>query len=210
MTARTDSSDAPPLATEIAKLFPPQGRWSEADYLELTSHCRGMVEFVEGTVEVLEVPTEAHQLIVQYLFLTLHSFVAPRELGTTVLAPFRIRTTENRFREPDLALLLAERRELRGNDYWSGADLVVEVVSDDPKGRRRDLETKREEYARAGVREYWIVDPSKRLFTVLTLADLTSTRYEVFGEFAVGQLATSSLLAGFSVDVGSVFLAAEH
>jgi Uma2 family endonuclease len=51
----------------------------------------------------------------------------------------------------------AEHRNRRTFDYWEGADLVVEIVNrDDPA---RDLETKRAEYAEAGIPEYWIVDP---------------------------------------------------
>jgi Uma2 family endonuclease len=45
------------------------------------------------------------------------------------------------------------------DEYWEGADLVMEVVSSHDEDRRRDLVVKREEYARAGIAEYWIVDP---------------------------------------------------
>ena len=53
--------------------------------------------------------------------------------------------------------------------FWEGADLVMEVVSDDD--RRRDVVTKRLEYAKAGIAEYWIVDPQQATITVLKLAD---------------------------------------
>jgi Uma2 family endonuclease len=77
-----------------------------------------------------------------------------------------------------------------------GAELAMEVVSDDD--RRRDLETKRFEYARAGISEYWIVDPLKEQITVLKL---DGSAYVVHGEFKKGDRATSVLLPGFSVDV---------
>ena len=76
----------------------------------------------------------------------------------------------------------------------------MEVVSpDDP---RRDLVTKRREYARAGIPEYWIVDPTQRSITVLTLNEQT---YAFHGEFDEGAVATSVSLDGFTVSVDAVF-----
>ena len=54
-----------------------------------------------------------------------------------------------------------------GEQFSLGADLVIEVVSD--QGRPRDLEIKRQEYAQAGIPEYWIVDPQLEQITVLAL-----------------------------------------
>jgi len=44
---------------------------------------------------------------------------------------------------------------------------VIEVVS--PSNRSRDLLTKRALYGRAGVREYWLVDPEARTIEILAL-----------------------------------------
>ena len=72
----------------------------------------------------------------------------------------------------------------------------MEVVSDDD--RRRDLETKRQEYAQAGIPEYWIVDPRQARITVLHLDGAT---YAVHGDFPMGTQATSPLFPGFTLDV---------
>lgn len=206
MNAQTNSTESGSLATEIARIFPPQGHWETEDYLRVTEHSRCLVELVDGTVEVLEMPTESHQLIVQFLFLAFHSFIAPRRLGTLVFAPIRMRTVGNRFREPDLAFLATKHADKRGNDFWRGADLVVEVVSDDRASRVRDLETKRAEYARSGIEEYWIVDPSAKSVSVLTL---NQGQYVEWGVFLAGETATSTLLPGFAVGVDEVWRAAE-
>lgn len=82
--------------------------------------------------------------------------------------------------------------------YCEKADLVIEVVSD--KNRPHDIETKRIEYARAGIPEYWIIDPKKETITVLVLKSKQRT-YVEFGTFRKGQQAASKLLRGFAIDV---------
>src|SRR5216684_646925 len=72
--------------------------------------------------------------------------------------------------------------------------------------RERDLVTKREEYARAGIGEYWIIDPEQQTITVL---GLDGEQYRLHGEFALGQRAASAVLPGFEVDVATVFAAGE-
>ena len=62
-----------------------------------------------------------------------------------------------------------EHRDRIGEEYWEGADLVMEVVSRDAESRKRDLLQKPLEYAEAGIQEYWIVDPRKSSIMVLTL-----------------------------------------
>ena len=178
---------------EIAYLFPAQGAWSEEEYLALNAN--RLVEFSHGRLEVLVMPTELHQRIVLYLYRVLHEVVSAAGLGL-VLVALRVRLWPGKYREPDIVLMLAEHAGRRHDVYWEGADLVMEVVSDDD--RRRDVETKRFEYARAGIPEYWIVDPSQGYITVLRLA---GDHYDMHGKFAAGTRASSALLPAFSVDV---------
>jgi Uma2 family endonuclease len=183
---------------DIARLFPTQGHWSVQEYLDLQGN--HLVEFSNGYVEVLPMPTMRHQLIVALLWRLLSDFVDHRQLGRTLFAPFRIRLSPVQIREPDVVVMLSRNAHRMSNEYWDGADLVVEVVSD--SDRLRDLETKRTEYARAGIPEYWIVDPQTRTITVLTL---NGSSYAVHGEFGAGARADSVLLAGFSVAADEVF-----
>jgi Uma2 family endonuclease len=177
-------------------LFPDQGSWSEDDYLELdTNH---LVEFTHGYVEVLPMPKTSHQQIVQHLSNLLLAFVSARSLGTVLFAPLRVRLRRKKYREPDVVFMLSEHADRMGEDFWLGADLVMEVVSDDPELRERDLVKKRSDYAKAGIPEYWIIDPDQRKVTVLKL---DGRQYTVHGEFGPGTRAESSLLEGFGVDV---------
>jgi Uma2 family endonuclease len=118
------------------------------------------------------------------------------------VAPLRVRLGRRQFREPDVVFMLKEHGNRIGEQFWKGADLVMEVVSDDPESRDRDLVLKRREYARAGIAEYWIVDPRERAITVLRLS---GKHYTVHGVFPKGTMASSHLLAGFTVEVDNAF-----
>jgi Uma2 family endonuclease len=107
---------------------------------------------------------------------------------------------EGKFREPDLLLVLDAEDHRRQNAFWLGADLVIEIVSpDDPK---RDIKTKRTDYAEARIPEYWIVNPEDETIAVLRLA---GHRYVDHGIFHRGDAATSALLSDFTVSVSDVF-----
>lgn len=205
----TESIDVtePEPAWDIATLYPLQGCWTEEDYLEVTGSTNRLVEFTDGEIEVLPMPTEMHQLIVRFLVDRLRQIVDPQRLGTVLFAPLRVRVRKGKFREPDVVLMLAEHSHRRGNAYWQGPDLVMEVVSPDVRSHERDYDQKSFDYAEGGVSEYWIVDPQKETITVLKLV---GDSYAVHGEFRSGQRATSPLLDGFDVDVAQVFAAGQE
>lgn len=183
---------------DIAYLFPPQGSWTEEEYLAFDQGASRRLEFTDGYIEVLPVPTELHQLLLLYFYEALSAFVRPRKLGLVLTSGLRIRLRPGQIREPDVVFMRADNAARRSNKFWEGADLVMEVVSDRPEDRERDLERKPREYAAAGIPEYWILDPTMNRILVLTLA---GDRYLTHGEFRPGERATSVLLEGFSLDV---------
>ena len=150
----------------VADLSALQGFWTQAQYLKLTNHGNRLIEFTDGWLEVLPMPTQRHQAISRFLFLALVTFVHDRG-GNVFYAPWRLRIRDGKFREPDLLLVRDAGDPRCRDDYWRGADLVVEVVS--PAVPDRDLVDKRADYAEAGVPEYWIVNPSGETMTVLAL-----------------------------------------
>lgn len=194
--ARSSQPGEPPW--EIALLYPLQGSWNESDYLELRTN--RLVEFSDGCIEVLPMPTKLHQRIVRFLSFLVHQFVSARGLGEVPFAPLPVRLWESKFREPDIVYLRPERSEYRGQP--EGADLVIEVVSEGEENRLRDIETKRREYARAGIPEYWIVDPENQRVTVLVLQEAA---YREHGVFGLGDSVTSAILPGLTVAVADIF-----
>jgi Uma2 family endonuclease len=196
----------PEPAWDVAFLYPAQGYWTVEDYLELSESAEQIVEFTDGHIEVLPMPTPLHQRILLYLIDALRDFVKPRKLGEALPAMLRVAVGKRKFRGPDIAFVLAENKSKKNDKYWHGADLVMEIVSPDPKCRERDLERKPVDYAEAGISEYWIVDPQEERISVLKLS---GDAYALHGEFRKGEIATSRLLAGFSVAVNDVFRAGE-
>lgn len=185
---------------EIAYLFPLQGTWTEEEYLALeTNH---LVEFSDGYLEVLPMPTTSHQFMVAYLYGLLLGFVSSQDLGRVVFSPLKVRVSPKKYREPDVVFMRKEHADRIGDDYWEGADLVMEVVSGDKKDRERDLEKKTQDYAKGGIPEYWIIDPEQEKITVL---HLHGKKYSTHGEFKKGETATSPTLPGFAVEVSTVF-----
>ena len=199
MAVRSQPAPAAPTSPEaLASLLR-----DEREYLRLTDHTNRVIELAGGRVQELLMPTDTHQAVLLFLYLRFHGYLEPRG-GVVRVAPLRLRVHAGVFREPDV-LLLRDRSDPRRQDrYWTGADLVAEVVS--PDDQDRDLIEKRADYAAAGIPEYWIADPRDESITVLTLR---GGAYVEHGAFARGEAATSPLLAGFTADVAAVFDAPE-
>src|SRR5579859_1651854 len=97
------------LTWEVAQLFPPQGSWSQEDYLGLENHCGGhiRVELFNGRLEVLPVPTKTHQLIILFLLKALEAFVSRHAPGLVLFSGIRVKVPKKtkddpEFREPDV------------------------------------------------------------------------------------------------------------
>jgi Uma2 family endonuclease len=183
----------------LFEVLPPQGAWSEEQYLALTDHTNRLIEFTDGYLEPLPMPTDRHQCILAYLYEVFAGFIRPRG-GKVHFAPLRLRVRPRKFREPDLLLLLSTTDPRRQDRFWSGADLAVKVVS--PDKPHRDLVDKRGDYAEAGVPEYWIVNPEDETVMVLRLH---GSAYVDLGTYRHSDHAPSALLSGFSVEVNAVF-----
>jgi Uma2 family endonuclease len=192
-------------AWEVATLFPEQGEWSEEAYLQLTDGTNRRIEYTDGRLEFLEMPTEIHENLVRFLFFALHPFVEQQKLGVVYWTGVRLRIRPRKVRLPDIIFLHKDHFHARHNRVWDSADLVMEVVSDDSKDRERDYEQKLFDYAEAKIAEYWIVDYERRLVIVNRLE---GDRYVAL-QFTPGQQAASKLLAGFSIDLNDLFAVCE-
>lgn len=185
---------------EIATFFPVQGNWTVDEYFLLNRN-RG-VEFVDGRLEFLPVPTKTHELIAAHLYRLFYAFVSAANLGRVFYAGYRVRVDGAKYREPDITFISRDHEPHVCEQFTDVADIVLEIIS--PNSPARDLAVKRAEYAQAGIPEYWIVDPRDQTITVLMLP-AGASEYAEAGKYAAGQQAESVLLAGLRVDVIAAF-----
>jgi len=185
---------------ELATLYSAQGGWTVDEYLALTQSTNRLIEFNQGVLEFPAMPTRKHQEIVAYLYQLLLGRLGSK--AGVWFAPIRVRVAPEKFREPDLIVFRDKTDKRAANEFFDGADLVMEVVSPDEANHERDYQTKRAEYQAAGIPEYWIVDPNTRQITVLKL---TKGKYIEHAVATEGQSAKSATLKGFEAEVTVVF-----
>lgn len=152
-------------------------------------------EWVNGEVIEFMPASDTHQGLLNFLNHLINLYVKLMGLGTVRLAPYAMRVTPRSVREPDLLFLSTEHSARRTEKLLAGpADLVVEIVSDDSV--RRDRDEKYHEYAAAGVREYWVIDPRDGRRRADFFRLVAEGRYELFATEDDARV-ESSVLAGF-------------
>jgi Uma2 family endonuclease len=107
-------------------------------------------------------------------------------------------------RHPDLAVFLSVPPPIENASLWRHwfPEIVIEVVS--PSSRKRDYQEKPDEYLRLGAKEYWIVDPRKRVMVVMRRV---RNRW-VESALQPPALYETRLLPGLEFSCGAVFEAA--
>jgi Uma2 family endonuclease len=119
-------------------------------------------EWAEGVVIKMSPASAQHTLLTQYFIQWLNAYFALNPIGKVFNAPFVMQMPAiGRFREPDIQIILNENPGTLTNTAMIGpADICIEVVS--PESVVRDYGDKFNEYEKAGVREYWIIDPVRQ------------------------------------------------
>ncbi len=180
---------------------PKQGQWTEDQYAALPNDDK-RYEIVDGVLYMAPPsPNDFHQgasnLFATYL--TIH--VQFKGLGRVYTAPFDVCLNSNTVVQPDVIVILSENlHKITHKGIVGGPDLAIEIGS--PSTESYDRLVKWNAYARAEVREYWIVDPLKQNIEVLVLEDET---YQSLGVFSDEQLLPSLVVPEFPVRVKQFF-----
>jgi Uma2 family endonuclease len=151
---------------EMAQITRPAGTWTYEDLFSLPEDGR-RYEIIEGELYEMPSPSWAHATVVANLIAMLIPMVDLRG-GRWRTAPLDVFFQGADPVQPDIVVLLPGSRARPNERGVVGPpDLVIEVLS--PSNRGHDLLTKRSLYARAGVKEYWLVDPDSRTIEILAL-----------------------------------------
>ena len=140
------------------------------DYLRLPEDQR--VELIDGVFYDMAAPTTIHQSIAGFLHKKFLDFVmANKGPCFPFISPVDVQLDcdDKTVVQPDV-LVVCDRTKYKNGRVFGAPDLVIEVLS--PSTRRKDMQLKMYKYAGAGVREYWMVDPEKKLVVQYDLEHL--------------------------------------
>ena len=161
-------------------------------------------ELIDGEHYVTPSPNTKHQRVLGNLHLLIRSWLEDHSIGQVFLAPYDVVFSEFDVVEPDLLYLSNERASqvLTPLHARGVPELVVEIAS---KGtRKRDETIKRRLYERAGVSEYWVVDPEIDVIRVYRReGDGFARPIELSRE--AGDVLVTPLLPGLELPLGRIF-----
>jgi Uma2 family endonuclease len=143
-------------------------RMNAAQYFQLGEDPAGIrLELVNGEIAVSPSPTPEHSRIVTQLSILLGNFVNENDFGE-LLTDVDTVFGEYDVRRPDLLFFEKARRSLLTAKRLTGKpDLAIEVVSE--SSITIDKSDKFKQYAKGGVKHYWIIDPEEKTFKAYTL-----------------------------------------
>ena len=174
--------------------------WTEDAYLTLSEISPYQIELASGRLSFLEMPSVLHRKIVLNIATAMQTWARENDAGTVLTAPLPVRLWPEKFREPDVLFIRKANEDRIGEQYVSGPDLVVEVLS--PRTASDDLGAKKDEYAKAGIPEYWIVNPQERDIRIYTLKDAA---YDLTATVGADAMCKSATVPGLSIGASDLF-----
>ena len=138
-------------------------------------------ELIDGKIYYMAPPNTKHQRLVHFFDREIGNYIQNNNGECEVLpAPFAVFLNEDEINyvEPDISVI-CDRDKITDKGCNGAPDWIIEIVS--PGNKPMDYFTKLFKYRSAGVREYWIVDPTREVVTVYRFEKETMEQYS-FGE----------------------------
>lgn len=161
-------------------------------------------ELIDGEHYVSPAPNVRHQRVSANLHFHLAQVVRRAGLGELFYAPLDVKLSDFDVVQPDIVFVAREHAGRLTEFHLAGPpDLAVEVLSEG--SRRQDEVLKHHLYDRAGVAEYWIVDPE--LETVKVCRRGEGGGFDPAAELAAerGERLETPLLPGLSLPLVDLF-----
>lgn len=153
-----------------------QGMYTIDDYYELSEDER--LELIDGVLYNMSSPTAMHQVLAGKIYYKLENFIMGKKGNCVpIISPIDVQLDcdEKTMLQPDV-IVICDRDKFKKGIVYGAPDFVVEVLS--PSTRRRDKNLKLYKYTKAGVREYWMVDPEKK--NIVVYVENGQEDYDVF------------------------------
>jgi len=139
------------------------------DYLRFPEDGR-IHEIIDGEHVVNPAPGTYHQTLSRRIQFELYTQIELRKAGAVYNAPTNLQLSDTDIVQPDLMVILEHTRALVKPEKIEGTpDLIVEILSS--SSITNDRIVKKEIYRRAGVPEYWVVDPRTQRVEQFALRD---------------------------------------
>lgn len=181
---------------------PQQGAWTYNQYAAILDERR--YEIIDGILYLAPpVHTTLHQQIAACMTYYFYSYITLKGLGNVLPGPIDVELAPQTVVQPDLLVLLGGLTGtfLSSSHIMETPDLLVEIL--EPNTAAHDRGKKYNAYARAGVKEYWIVDP---LINSVEIYALEAGIYHLLGIFREEDILPSWVIRDFPVKVNQFFL----
>lgn len=179
--------------------------YTYADYLKWQFEER--VELIKGYIfKMSPAANRVHQEVVGAIHIEIGVFLSKKQCKVYI-APFDVRFPRKSKNDKDIVTVLqpdicvvCDPAKLDEHGCLGAPDLVVEVLS--PGNSKKEIKNKFNIYEESGVREYWIVDPIRQTLQINKLVD---GRYHSMRALTAGDIVTTEILPGFSMDLTDIF-----
>lgn len=160
-------------------------------------------EILDGEHYVTPAPYLRHQAVSMRLSGALQPYIEENRLGELFAAPTDVLLSPHDIVQPDLVFVSSQRSLiLTERDVQGAPDLVIEILSEGT--RRVDQGKKLDRYERAGVQEYWVLDPARNTVAVYRLHE-EHYRQAALLRAEAGDVLVTPLLPGLEIRLEAIF-----
>lgn len=141
-----------------------QGEYTLEDYHNMPEDRRA--ELIDGVIYDMASPSPLHQMIAGMVYARILAFIEKNKgdcIPFIAPADVQLDCDDRTMVQPDVFILCKQDR-LRRFGICGAPDFVLEILSGST--RKKDMTVKLTKYMEAGVKEYWVIDPEKRLLIV--------------------------------------------